>query len=251
MVIATADGRLLSGYRRRFHARFPRRRLLLSDIGSWLGGLPVDRVSIIGLSLQPAGQVVALNLYEAIGIDEDEHVAIVGLSGRGGFGATDLAVPPQTWFGDDPGAPAPLVAAQAVLDSDWQDALAQDPAEPRWVLEWQFLSGNRGDQMRIAGWDANGDLLVAGAAVLDQRCPRYPIAAGDIGRHPWQGRVAFDGSGWDWTLRDYGPPPAPMPQARLGETRVEISGTALLIDGVAQANPELAAGVLAFDGPFT
>lgn len=253
MLIATADGRLLRGYRRRFHARFPRRRLILTDIGDWRGSLPVNGVQVTSLSLREDGQIMAVNIFEHIGGgDEDEIIRLFDIGGIQRFSATDLAVPPQTWRGDDPAAPAPLLAAQASLDLEWQDALQSNPAEPRWLLEWQFDSGNGGDEMRVIGWDSNGDALVQGQAILDQRCPNYPDAAGQLGRHPWQGRLVPDANGrWDWAMRDYGDAPQPVPQTRLGVARVALVIGALEVDGVVQTNPELAAGVMAFDGPFS
>ncbi len=253
IVVATADGRLLLGYRRRFHPQFPRRRMLLTDIGDWRASLPANSVHVIDLSLREDGQIFAVNIFEDIaGGDEDEIIRLFDIFAVQLFEATDLAVPPQTWFGDDPAAPAALLAEQANVDLDWQDALQSDPGLPRWVLEWQFISGSGGDQMRVVGWDANGDALVEGAAIIDQRCPNYPAAAGQLDRHAWQGRLAPDAAGqWVWAMRDYGPPPAPVPQTRLGATRVVLVNDALEVDGVVQINPELAAGVMAFDGPFT
>lgn len=252
MVLATADGRLLLGYRRRFHGRFPRRRLILTDIGDWRGSLP-GNASVTGIVLRGDAHIFAANILELIaGGEEDEHVRIFDLAGNQLFGATDIAVPPQTWFGDDPGAPSALLAAQAALDVEWQAVLQSHPAEPRWVLEWQFLSGSAGDEMRVIGWDGNGDALVAGQAVLDQRCPNFPAASGQLGRQFWWGRIVPDAGGiWTWAMRDHGSPPAPVPQTRLGATRVEAVNSALEVDGVVQINPELAAGTMAFDGPFT
>lgn len=201
--------------------------------------------------MEPTRQVVAINTRETVGLDWDDHVSLVTSGGSSLFAATDLAVPPQTWVGDDPAITGAFQQLQAFLDSDWQAAMQQNPSDPQWPLEWQFESGNGQDEMRVVGWDAMGHALVEGRALLHQRCPNYRDAETTT-FDPWQGRLAPVGPGrWDWAMRDYGAPPAPVAHRRLGDTRIELSIETLTVDGVVHTNPELAAGVLAFDGPFS
>lgn len=262
IMIATIDGRLLVGYVkvplpffRRWLGTYgnKRRRLLLRDVGSWHGAVDPTQIALLALSLQPRGGAFAVNTLETFSSGEDERVSVHDLSGDQQFFATDISVPPMVWRGDDPAAPALILDVQASVDVDWQSALKDDPSLPRWIVEGQFVSDRPGDSLRVAGWDADDCLLVEGQAYMELRCVEAfgadPLDAGPFG---WWGRVAPNGnSAWAWAERTFGHPPAPATPSRRRTVRIDLVGSQLRVDGIVQTDPELAAGVMAFDGPFT
>jgi len=257
-IFAIADGNLLTGYPRRFPALFKRKQGIYTVVASWAAGFSPGQIEFIGVSLSPAETLFAVNTIEFFAGGEDERVELHNLAGSSLFFATDVAVPPQIWRGDDPAAPPPLLQTQANVDLDWQAALVQDPTLPRWIVEAQFVSNRPGDQLRILGWTASGDCIISGRAWMQFRCEQvFGVAGFDDGPYDWWGRLSPTGAGtaWDFAERDFGAPggantPAPPPPTSAPNLSVSASGQ-LLVRTHVQVNPELAAGVLAFDGPFS
>jgi hypothetical protein len=252
IVILLANGKLLRAERLLFSAG-PDRRLRYAAIGTAPGDGPEDFSTGI-LSLAPAQDVVTISMIDSFFDGIDSVLAIRSTTSDSTlFSGTDNTLaPPDVWSGDDPAAPAWLLAEQAIRDAEWQEWLKDDPTIPRPIVIGRFDDVSSDGEASPDGWTAAGALRVVG-----RTRPRLTLGAeswpGDE-LAPWWAVIAPASAGaWSIIARGHGSIPAswaavPSPAPVLALS-ADPDGR-LLVDGVAQSSPMLEDAVIAVAGPF-
>lgn len=251
IVVLLASGKLLRAERLVFPPG-PDRRLTYVAIGMAPGEGPEDFANGC-LSLAPAGDVFAISIVDhfAGGFDLVAGVR-ASAADQSLFLGTDNTIAPSTrWSGDDPSAPAWLVAEQAVRDADWELMRAEDPTIPRTIIEGWFEDVSTDGEVFPIGWTAAGELRLAGRTRPSFRAGTDSYPGEDL--EPWWAIVGAPSGAWTILASGHGAipgawPAAPQPPRALD---VAVVGGALLVDGVAQVHPRLDDPVIAVDGPFT
>jgi len=252
LILLLENGALWRGERRLFPPG-PDRRLAWQRIGTAPGSGP-DDVASGRLQLAPAGNVYAVAVTERLSDGFESRVAVRSATADATLysGTDNVFAPATVWRGDDPGAPAWLLAEQAIRDAEWEADLAEFPDHPRPIVEGLFADVSTDGEADPAGWTAAGALRIAG-----RTRPQFRLGdsywAGDT-LEPWWA-VAAPGPSGAWRLVASGhgefPDPwraAPLPAPALAVT-VDTAGN-LRVDGVIQARPMAEADVIAVDGPF-
>jgi hypothetical protein len=253
IIVMLANGTLLRARRLLFPAG-PDRRLSYARIGTAPGDGPEDFASG-RVFLSPSGTLFAVSVTELLDDGSDAVLQVRSADADQSilYGTDNSFVPSTVWNGDDPAAPAWLLAEQALRDADWQTFLEDDPTIPRPIVQGWFADISTDGVCGPAGWTAAGELRVAG-----QTRPSFRLGEeswwGD-GLEPWWAIAGPDATG-AWAIRAQGHgaipatwPAVPQPAPVLAVS-VDSTGK-LLVDGVVQTSPWLDDDVVAVDGPFS
>lgn len=252
LVLARTDGVLLRGGFRVIPLG-PDRMVRWATIGTHPGA-GEDNREFLALSLRADGTVFAVSTMEHLRHGFDMRVSVHDTSsGAVLFSATDNSHPTTVWRGDEPDIPAPLREEQAQLDRFWQEDLQDNPDARRPIAEARFSDPAADGELSFSGWTEAGLCLLSGRSRLTIRSDYSPGREQVTDPFPWWGVAGPTGGGrWDWVERGIGTPPtvhAAVPRPPLAR-RVALADERLLVDGVAQTDSMLAAGVRDFDGPF-
>lgn len=252
LIVLLDNGALWRAERRLFPPG-PDRRLAWQRIGTAPGSGPTVFAS--GLQLAPAADVYAVGVTETLSDGFDSRVAVQSTTADTTLcSGTDNSFQPTTlWRGDDPGAPAWLLAEQAIRDAEWEAELPEFPQLPRPIVEGLFADVSVDGEAGLAGWTAAGALRIAGRTRPEFRLGDTRWAGDTL--EPWWAVVGPGPTGaWSRLASGHGAfpaafavVPAPAPALAVG---VDPAGR-LLVDGVIQTRPMADAAVIAFDGPFS
>lgn len=178
---------------------------------------------------------------------------------KGLFYATDNSVPQGPlqggwWSGRDPAAPSWLKAYQASSDADWAELVKDQPEladETPWEIQGRFDDAFADGYFQPEHMTVDGALAVKGSTMTWTKGWSGGKESAPDDFRDWWGVIGPQELGWEWLARgpdalpaQYAPAPAALPppiKLALG------NAGALLIDGVAQTHPQLAAGVLSAD----
>jgi hypothetical protein len=253
VILLLANGRLLRGERLLFPPA-ANRRLGLSAIGTTPGDGPEEHASG-RIALSPSGKTFALTSVDILADGVDAMIAIRSAATDSllFFGTDNTLAPETLWSGDDPAAPAWLLAEQALRDADWQLWLSDDPTLPRPIVKGRFADVSTDGEASADGWTADGALRVRG-----RTRPSFSLGTESwpgVDLQPWWAIVGPSGNaGWAILASGHGEIPSSWPavpaQVPILEISVDPAGS-LRVDGVPQAHPMLDAAVIAADGPFS
>ncbi|WP_448586920.1 hypothetical protein [Thermaurantiacus sp.] len=251
LLVVRSDGALLRGGFRTFPLG-PDRVVRWTSIGTH-DGAGLENWQLSDLSLRADGAVFAVSTIEYFRGGFDMRVTVHdSWTGAVLFWATDNSHPLTIWRGDEPDMPEPLREEQAFLDRYWEENLRDNPDAPRPIAEASFADPASDGELFFGGWTAAGHILLAGRSRLEIRST-YHDRAQVTEPEPWWGAAGPVASGrWGWLERGHGAPPAihaAVPTPPLARN-VAILGEQLRVDGVAQTDAALSAGVLAVDGPL-
>ncbi|TPE58632.1 hypothetical protein FJQ54_16395 [Sandaracinobacter neustonicus] len=189
-------------------------------------------------------ELVAGEIYET-----DWAVSLIDMNGAMLFFATDDSYPTTLYSGTDPDGPIPLQQAQARADAEWNKERVHTPGLPRTILSGRFADVSSAGTFRVAGWLANGNLVVAGRTPVRVAFPDgSPYDSDDIG--DWWGIVAPSGSGWAYVEKGAGPVP---PRHSLVTMPAKSLNVSLSPDGLLLLNRRPVPGyapMAAVDGPY-
>jgi hypothetical protein len=252
IILMLANGKLLRA-QRLVYPPSPAQRLSYAAIGMAPGAGP-EEFATGWLTLSPDGNAFAISLIDMFPGGFDSIVAIHGTATGDSlfYGTDNTLAPPNLWSGDDPAAPAWLLAEQALRDADWQEWVQDEPSLPRPIVIGRFNDVSSDGEASPGNWTADGALLVFGST-------RPSLTLGDENwegdeLEPWWAVVAPGTAGaWSIVARGHGALPAswvyvPSPPPVLA-VAVDPDGR-LLVDGVVQTNPMIDDAVVSVAGPF-
>lgn len=235
MLVATADRRLHIG--RLKSAKYGASRF---DLDATINRTGVGEPNFTDgdIWLSPNGDYFAFVDVEMSGQVLDFRLRVAPTTKSGvGYNRTDVAYPSRVWSEDDTDAP-PFLKQFA------QDYHAKFPDDPS-KLVGNFVEEPL-NNIALGAWLVNEPYLVVGKAVFQIRLDGYSEYLDESVREWWR-IVEISGDEVDGIE----PRPAePVRAERPLAYAVDIVGGKLVVDGVAQNHPALAAGVTDFRGPF-
>lgn len=189
------------------------------------------------IRLAPDGIRFAVEELEYAMDAVDSIVRLYTLKGQELFFCTDNTAHPSVRItGDTPGVPAQLQAAQAAADADWPQMQAEDPDAPRPIVT-AWLDDMSGDgTVTVAGWLANGHMLLTGRTRMMLECVLWETYAGEL--DDWWAETGTHFKTGDWSIlaSGIGPLPASYVLAEIVPEGPEVTllNGALYLDGTVQ-----------------
>lgn len=180
----------------------------------------------------------------------DWAISLIDINGTLLFFATDDSYPTTVYSGTDPASPALLLEAQARADAEWTEERQHSPGLPRPILSGRFHDDASAGTLAVAGWLANGDLVVSGRTPM---LVTYPdgVPEDSKGSADWWGIVGPvpTGTNWAYSAKGAGRLPTSYPLVAMPPKSLDVtlSDGQILLNGRPQQG---FAPMLALDGPY-